>query len=191
MLMDAKSHAYPNPSVAKRYVRSARKGIFRKRVNSETRSLFAPTTTISRLLPIVRHIFFVIVSSMKNETLSNLSTFRYLWVPSEYRLIRHKACRSNCKGKEDGTVLKEATELQMPANSLLRVEGDSRGTKIVCRSGSCWDHPGGGFEGSSPGERAGFYCPSGRSHRGASLDRYGDRCKFRKRKTLRLFTEHP
>jgi hypothetical protein len=35
-------------------------------------------------------------------------------------------------------VLKEATEVQMPPNSLLRVEGDSRGIKILCRSGSCW-----------------------------------------------------
>jgi Protein of unknown function (DUF2917) len=36
-------------------------------------------------------------------------------------------------------VLKEATsEVQMPANSLLRVEGNSRGTKILCRFGSCW-----------------------------------------------------
>jgi len=35
-------------------------------------------------------------------------------------------------------VLKEATEVQMPANSLLRVEGDGRGIKILCRSGSCW-----------------------------------------------------
>jgi hypothetical protein len=33
-------------------------------------------------------------------------------------------------------VLKEATEVQMPANSLLRVEGDTRGIKILCRSGS-------------------------------------------------------
>ena len=32
----------------------------------------------------------------------------------------------------------EAKEVQMPRNSFLRVEGDSRGTKIVCRSGSCW-----------------------------------------------------
>ena len=35
-------------------------------------------------------------------------------------------------------MLKEATEVQMPANSLLRVEGDSRGIKILCRSGSRW-----------------------------------------------------
>ena len=35
-------------------------------------------------------------------------------------------------------MLKETTEVQMPRNSFLRVEGDSRGTKIVCRSGSCW-----------------------------------------------------
>lgn len=35
-------------------------------------------------------------------------------------------------------MLKEATEVQMPANSLLRVEGDSRGIKILCRFGSCW-----------------------------------------------------
>ena len=35
-------------------------------------------------------------------------------------------------------MLKEATEVQMPANSLLRVEGDSRGIKILCGSGSCW-----------------------------------------------------
>ena len=35
-------------------------------------------------------------------------------------------------------MLKEATEVQMPANSLLRVEGDSRGIKILCRSGFCW-----------------------------------------------------
>ena len=33
-------------------------------------------------------------------------------------------------------MLKEATEVQMPANSLLRVEGDGRGIKILCRSGS-------------------------------------------------------
>ena len=32
----------------------------------------------------------------------------------------------------------EAKEVQMPRNSFLRVEGDSRGTKIFCRSGSCW-----------------------------------------------------
>ena len=190
--METKSRgAHPKPSVAKRDSRSVRKVSFAKRVNSETRSLFVPATTIFRLLPIIRHIFFVIVSSIEKRNALKPFEFPLLRVPSEYRLIRHKACRSNCKGKEDGTVLKEATELQMPANSLLRVEGDSRGTKIVCRSGSCWDHPGGGFEGSSPGERAGFYCPSGRSHRGASLDRYGDRCKFRKRKIFRLFTEHP
>ena len=35
-------------------------------------------------------------------------------------------------------VLKETTDVQMPRNSFLRVEGDSRGTKILCRSGSCW-----------------------------------------------------
>jgi Protein of unknown function (DUF2917) len=35
-------------------------------------------------------------------------------------------------------VLKETTEVQMPRNSFLRVEGDSRGIKILCRSGSCW-----------------------------------------------------
>ena len=35
-------------------------------------------------------------------------------------------------------MLKETTEVQMPRNSFLRVEGDNRGTKIVCRSGSCW-----------------------------------------------------
>jgi Protein of unknown function (DUF2917) len=35
-------------------------------------------------------------------------------------------------------VLKEAIEVQMPANSLLRVEGGSGGIKILCRSGSCW-----------------------------------------------------
>jgi hypothetical protein len=40
-----------------------------------------PATTIFRLLPIIRHILFVIVSAMKNETLSNLSTFRYLGCP--------------------------------------------------------------------------------------------------------------
>ena len=41
--------------------------------------------------------------------------------------------------ERDGTVLKEeAKELQMPRNSLLRVEGLSRGTKIFCRCGLCW-----------------------------------------------------
>jgi hypothetical protein len=35
-------------------------------------------------------------------------------------------------------VLKETTEVQMPRKILFSVEGDSRGTKIVCRSGSCW-----------------------------------------------------
>ena len=32
----------------------------------------------------------------------------------------------------------EAKEVQMPRNSLLRVEGVSRGTKIYCRCGLCW-----------------------------------------------------
>jgi hypothetical protein len=41
--------------------------------------------------------------------------------------------------ERDGTVLKEeAKKLQMPRNSLLRVEGLSRGTKIFCRCGLCW-----------------------------------------------------
>ena len=43
-------------------------------------------------------------------------------------------------------MLKEATEVQMPRNSLLRVEGDSRGTKILCRSGVLLDHPRARFE---------------------------------------------
>jgi len=33
---------------------------------------------------------------------------------------------------------KETTQLQMPANSLLRLEGDNRGIQIVCHSRSCW-----------------------------------------------------
>jgi hypothetical protein len=35
-------------------------------------------------------------------------------------------------------VLKETTQVQLAANSLLRMEGDSRGIIILCRSGSCW-----------------------------------------------------
>lgn len=42
------------------------------------------------------------------------------------------------KNEEEGTVLKETTEVQLAANSLLRMEGDSRGIIILCRSGSCW-----------------------------------------------------
>ena len=34
--------------------------------------------------------------------------------------------------------MKRATEVQMPRNSLLRVDGHGRGIKIICRSGSCW-----------------------------------------------------
>jgi Protein of unknown function (DUF2917) len=34
--------------------------------------------------------------------------------------------------------VKATTEVQMPRNSLLRVEGVSRGTKILCRCGLCW-----------------------------------------------------
>ena len=34
--------------------------------------------------------------------------------------------------------MKATTEVQMPRNSLLRVEGVSRGTKILCRCGLCW-----------------------------------------------------
>jgi len=34
--------------------------------------------------------------------------------------------------------MKKATEIKMPRNSLLRVEGDSVGTKIFCRCGLCW-----------------------------------------------------
>ena len=44
------------------------------------------------------------------------------------------------------------------------------------------DHPRGRFEGLSLRKRAGFYGPSGRSHRGASPNRREDRRKFRKRK---------
>src|SRR5215831_10938619 len=42
------------------------------------------------------------------------------------------------------------------------------------------DNPRGRFEGLSPGKRAGFYGPSGRSHRGSSPNRHGDRREFRK-----------
>jgi Protein of unknown function (DUF2917) len=35
-------------------------------------------------------------------------------------------------------VLKEGTEVQLATNSLFRIEGDSRGVTILCRSGSCW-----------------------------------------------------
>jgi hypothetical protein len=45
---------------------------------------------------------------------------------------------TNRKKREDGTVLKETTQMQLAANSLLRMEGDSRGVIIRCRSGSCW-----------------------------------------------------
>jgi hypothetical protein len=99
-------------------------------------SLFVPTKTIFRLLPIIRHIFFVVVSSIEKRNALKPFDFPLLRVPSEYRLIRHKACLS--KWKKAGTVLKETTEVQMPRNSFLRVEGDSRGIKILCRSGSCW-----------------------------------------------------
>ena len=37
-----------------------------------------------------------------------------------------------------GIALKETTEVQLAANSLFRMEGDSRGVIILCRSGSCW-----------------------------------------------------
>jgi phenylpyruvate tautomerase PptA (4-oxalocrotonate tautomerase family) len=34
--------------------------------------------------------------------------------------------------------LRKATELQLPARSLLRMEGDCRGVSVLCRSGLCW-----------------------------------------------------
>jgi hypothetical protein len=37
-----------------------------------------------------------------------------------------------------GRALKETTELELPANSLLRIGGDSRGVTIICRSGLYW-----------------------------------------------------
>jgi hypothetical protein len=88
VLMETKSRgAHPKPSVAKRDSGSVRKASFAKRVNSETRLLFAPTTTIFRLLPIVRHIFFVIVSSIEKRNARKPFDFPLLRVPSEYRLI--------------------------------------------------------------------------------------------------------
>ena len=41
-------------------------------------------------------------------------------------------------GVKDRDSVERATKYQMPANSLLPVEGDGRGIKILCRSGSCW-----------------------------------------------------
>ena len=34
--------------------------------------------------------------------------------------------------------MKKETEIKMPRNSFLRVEGDNRGTEILCRCGLCW-----------------------------------------------------
>jgi Protein of unknown function (DUF2917) len=34
--------------------------------------------------------------------------------------------------------LQETTEVELPAKSLLRIRGDSRGVTVVCRSGLCW-----------------------------------------------------
>jgi hypothetical protein len=42
------------------------------------------------------------------------------------------------KKREDGAVLEKTTEVQLAANSFLRIESDSRGIIILCRSGSCW-----------------------------------------------------
>jgi hypothetical protein len=39
-------------------------------------------------------------------------------------------------GVKDRDNVERATKYQMPANSLLPVEGDGRGIKILCRSGS-------------------------------------------------------
>jgi hypothetical protein len=103
-------------------------------VNSETHSLFG--THNDDIPPTADNSAHFFRHSLFHEKQNALKPFDFplLRVPSEYRLIRHKACRSNSKRKEDGTVLKEATEVQMPANSILRVEGDSRGIKILCRN---------------------------------------------------------
>jgi hypothetical protein len=77
-------------------------------------------------------------------------------------------------------VMKKATEIKIPRSSLLRVEGDSRGTQILCRCGLCWITQEGDLKDYLPGKRAGFYSPSGRSHRGSSPNRHGDRREFRK-----------
>lgn len=37
-----------------------------------------------------------------------------------------------------GIALRQTAELRLAANSLLGIEGDSRGLIILCRSGSCW-----------------------------------------------------
>jgi DUF2917 family protein len=34
--------------------------------------------------------------------------------------------------------LRKATEVKLPARSLLRMEGDNRGIRVLCRSGICW-----------------------------------------------------
>jgi Protein of unknown function (DUF2917) len=34
--------------------------------------------------------------------------------------------------------LRKATEIQLPAKSLLRMDGNYRGVRFLCRSGTCW-----------------------------------------------------
>ena len=71
------------------------------------------------------------------ELLEGFFEFPFTWVDFWISTTSAQGLPKYLQRKEEGTVLKE-TEVQMPRNSFLRVEGDSQGIKILCRSGSCW-----------------------------------------------------